>query len=292
MLNVKEIAVKNTADLLNQAMNVAQSFGFTDLDEALEALPSKRLQAAEKVIHAQPREKALLPTMRKLASKNVDAAEDHILGYSTGTSNESEDSLSLTIAGTDNPIAEATIISTAYTLLEGVGIKNATVHINSHGTADSFTRYIRDLTKYIKKISKDTPLQVQSDLAISPLRAYARLCNTSKELAAACPHAIDYLNDDGRSHLWGLLEYLEAAEIPYILDNTVTGGGDFFEQTLFEIKQPIAHKKKKVTDKKSTKKVIPKLSKTKKTSTQLLPMGGAIVFWGVKHLKSISLRLG
>ncbi len=236
MLNIKNIAVKNTAELIEKAIAVADSFGFSDLNESLKKLPSKRLKAANKVIYAQPREKVLLQTMRKLATKNAQESSDHILGYSLGVSNESKDSFSLNITGTENPISEATLIATAYTLLDDVGINDATIHINSIGTADSFTRYVRDLTKHLKKISKDTPLQVRADLAVSPLRAYARLCNANNSLSEGCPQAIDYLNDDGRSHLWGLLEYLEGAEIPYVLDNTVTGSGDFFEHTLFEIK--------------------------------------------------------
>ncbi len=236
MLNIKKIAVKNTAELLERAIDAAHSFGFSDLDNALKDLPSKRLKAADKVVHALSRERALIPTMRKLCTKNVHECPDHILGYQLGGSSESKDSFSLSIAGTENPLAEATLIATAYTLFDGLGIKDATVHVNSLGTSESFTRYMRDLTKYFKKVSKDTPLQVRADLAVSPLRAYARLCSTNKELGDACPHAIDYLNDDGRSHLWGLLEYLESSDIPYILDNTVVGGGDFFEQTLFEIK--------------------------------------------------------
>jgi len=236
MLNIKKIAVKNTAELIERAVDVAHSFGFTHLDDALKDLPSKRLKAAEKVVHALPRERALLPTMRKLATKNAHKCPDHILGYNVGNSTESQDSISLSITGSENPLAEATLIATAFTLFDGLGIKDATVHVNSLGTSDSFTRYMRDLTKHFKKITKDTPLQVRSDLAVSPLRAYARLCSTNKELSEGCPHAIDYLNDDGRSHLWGLLEYLESSGIPYVLDNTVVGGGDFFEQTLFEIK--------------------------------------------------------
>ena len=36
--------------------------------------------------------------------------------------------------------------------------------------------------------------------------------------------------------MWELLEYLESIEVPYVIDNTVVGSGDFFEHTLFEIK--------------------------------------------------------
>jgi len=236
MLNIKNITVKNTAELLERAVDVAKAFGFTELDSALSGLTPKRLKAANKVVHVHNRDKAMIPTMRKLAARDVGEGPEHILGYELCSSPESADSFSLNVAGTENPLAEATLIATAYTLLDAVGVKEPVVHINSFGTAESFTRYMRDLNKYFKKVSKDTPLQVQADLAVSPMRAYARLCKTNKELAEAGPIAVDYLNDDGRSHLWGLLEYLEGAEIPYILDNSVVGGTDYFEQTLFEIK--------------------------------------------------------
>ncbi len=236
MLNIKDTPVKNTAEFLEQAVKVARAFGFTDIDTALQDFPSKRLKAAHKVIHTHNRDKSLIPTMRKLATKNVQESTEHILGYELDTSLESKNSFSLNIANTENPIAEATLIATAYTLLDSLGVKDTVVHINSFGTSESFTRYLRDLTKYFKKISADTTLQVKSDLAISPVRAYARLCKIDKTLADNSPLAVDYLNDDGRSHLWGLLEYLEGANIPFVLDNSVVGGTDYFEQTMFEIK--------------------------------------------------------
>lgn len=236
MLKVKNISVKNTSELLERAVKVSKAFGFIELDDALVGLTPKRLKAADKVTHVYTRDKGVMPTMRKLASRKLQDTKEHILGYNINSSTESADSFSLNIANTENPLAEATLIATAYTLLNSVGIKDSVVHINSFGTAESFTRYMRDLTAYFRKVTKDTPLQVQADLAVSPMRAYARLCKSNKELAEASPLAVDYLNDDGRSHLWGLLEYLEGADIPYVLDNSVVGGTDYFEQTLFEIK--------------------------------------------------------
>ncbi len=236
MLKIKNIPIKNTAELLERAIDIADSFGFIKLEDSLSKLASKRLRAADKVLHAHTRERSLLPIMRKLATKNVQDSEDHILGYDITQDKKNSDSFSLNIAGTENPVAEATLIAAAYTLLNDIGIKDTVVHVNSLGTTESFTRYMRDLTKHLRKIAKDTPLQVRADLAVSPMRAYARLCNMQNNLVNNCPRAIDYLNDDGRSHLWGLLEYLECAGIPYALDNSVVGSGDFYEQTLFELK--------------------------------------------------------
>jgi histidyl-tRNA synthetase len=236
MLNIKDTTAKSTAELLQRAIEAANSFGFCSMDEAISDIPAKRLKAANKVTHVHTRDKTVLPIMRKLAARDAHKVDKHILGYEINTGSESTDNFSLNIANSESPLAEATLIAAAYTLLDSIGISDPVVHINSFGTTESFTRYIRDLNRYLKKISKDTPLQVQSDMAVSPMRAYARLSKVSSELAQAAPIAVDYLNDDGRSHLWGLLEYLEGAEIPYVLDNSVVAGTDYFEHTLFEIK--------------------------------------------------------
>ncbi len=237
MLNIKDTTLKNTAQLLECAVDTAQAFGFKELNTILDKTPAKRLKAANKVMHVHTRDKVVAPTMRKFAARDIHKDDNHILGYEVNTSSESPDSFSLNISNSENPLAEATLIAATYTLLDSAGVKDSVVHINSFGTTESFTRYMRDLTKYLKKISKDTPLQVQSDIVVSPMRAYARLCKINKELTCAGPIAIDYLNDDGRSHLWSLLEYLEGADIPYVLDNTVVASTDYFEQTLFELKK-------------------------------------------------------
>ena len=209
MVPIKKIAVKNTAEFLEKAIQTANSFGFADFDALLSKFPATRLKAANKVTHIHPRERATLPLVRTLAAKNMHKYNQHLLGYSLGKSKESKDSFSLHITGSSNAIAEATLIAAAFTLFESVGISDATVHINSLGTTDSFTRYMRDLQKYLKKITNNIPKQVRTDMAVSPLRAYARLCAIDPELSKSCPNAVDYLNDDGRSHCGNCLSILK-----------------------------------------------------------------------------------
>jgi histidyl-tRNA synthetase len=48
---------------------------------------------------------------------------------------------------------------------------------------------------------------------------------------------MEFLNDEARDHLKKLLEYLEAAEIPYTIDPTVVGSSDVWEYTLFDIRE-------------------------------------------------------
>ncbi len=235
MLDIRKTTENNTARLIEKAISVSRSFGFSNFEKELDKLPSKRLKAAEKVVCVSAKEKKFLPIMRKLASKEVHKYSDHVLGYHVQSKGDI-DNFSLHITGTENPIAEATIIAAAFTLLEDVGIHNPTVHINSLGTLESFTRYMRDLKKALDKMSANLSLQVQADMRVSPVKAYARLCKLNSKLSEKCPNPIDYLNDEGRTHLWELLEYLEISGIPYVLDKTVIGSNDFFEHTLFEIR--------------------------------------------------------
>lgn len=236
MLHTKDNTTTNTRELLDRAVDVARSFGFTSLGERLASLDKKRLAAANKIIYAHKREQAFMPPMRSLASCEVYKQKEHVLGYDiTPRTGSTPSTFALHIAGTESPIAEATLLAAAHTLLADIGITDTMVHINSLGSGDSFTRYMRDLSKYLKKVTSDLPLQVRTDLAVSPMRAYARLTMLNRELAESGPRSIDYLNDEGRSHLWGVLEYLEGAGIPYVIDTSVVGSGDCFEHTLFEL---------------------------------------------------------
>lgn len=236
MLQIKNIAVKNAKELVDKARNVADSFGFSHMEKHLENFERKKLSAPPKLLHAHKREQIFAPHMRTLASHELHKHKGHMLCYDISLGNKnSNDNFSLHVVGAEGPIAEATLIAAAHTLLQDVGISGSVVHVNSLGIGDSFTRYMRDLTKYLKKISNDVPLQVRTDMQVSPIKAYARLTLLNKELVESGPRSIDYLNDEGRSHLWGVLEYLEGANIPYVIDSTIIGSGDYFEHTLFEL---------------------------------------------------------
>lgn len=237
MLHPKDSAARDVKDLLARAQCVAESFGFTDLQSRLESFEKRRIAAPQKLIHALKRELEFVPSMRTLVTHQAHRTKEHLLGYQLNPKTSSMPGIfSLHITGTESALAEATLIVTAHTLLTTLGFTNSTIHINSIGIGDSQTRFARDINRYLKKIANDAPPQVRADAATSPLRAFARLIQLNKELAETGPRSIDYLNDEGRTHLWQILEYLDGAEIPYVLDTSVIGSSDYLEHAVFELR--------------------------------------------------------
>jgi histidyl-tRNA synthetase len=56
-----------------------------------------------------------------------------------------------------------------------------------------------------------------------------------KEVAKDAPQILDYLDEDCRLHFKRVLEFLDEAKIPYILNPHLVRGLDYYTKTIFEI---------------------------------------------------------
>ena len=69
----------------------------------------------------------------------------------------------------------------------------------------------------------------------NPLRVLDCKEKKCKEIVEEAPQIIDHLCEDCNSHFVKVLEYLEDAEIPYILNPFIVRGLDYYNRTTFEV---------------------------------------------------------
>ncbi len=141
----------------------------------------------------------------------------------------------LEIMGTSGPIAEATLIQTARVMLIEEGYKDTVVEINSIGDRDSIAKFARELTAYYRKnINEMTPecRQLMKSDVFELLSSHSHGAKTINEKA---PRAMDFLSETSKRHLEEVLEYLEALNIPYTINNTLIGNRKYCTETIFTI---------------------------------------------------------
>jgi len=136
--------------------------------------------------------------------------------------------------GMHSPVVDAELISVAYNTVRDLGIAGV-VHINSIGTAEDRENYLVELVGYLR--SKRSYLSDLSKKRINknPLRVLDSKDEQDQAVVAEAPQIIDWLSEDSKKFFMSVLEYLDEAGIPYVLDPTLVRGLDYYTDTVFEI---------------------------------------------------------
>ncbi|MAZ40795.1 histidine--tRNA ligase [bacterium] len=145
----------------------------------------------------------------------------------------------LEVIGTDKSIADAMTIKVMATVLEEVGIENIVVDINSLGDKECRTAYKRALVNYFKKHSGKLNAHEKDLLKNNPLRLLDSKNPELEKLKEDAPTSMEFLTGESKKHFKEVLEYLDALDITYQINNTLVRGLDYYSRTVFEfIEQP------------------------------------------------------
>lgn len=140
----------------------------------------------------------------------------------------------LEILGEEKPIAETIIIQVGSLILQELGLGPILIHINSLGDKECRPAFRRELINYYKKRINNLCSDCKRRFKENPLRLLdckEEKCVTIKKDA---PQMTDYLCNNCKRHLTEVLESLESIKIPYVLDNHLVRGLDYYTRTVFE----------------------------------------------------------
>ncbi len=137
--------------------------------------------------------------------------------------------------GSEFPEQDAEIISIAYLLYDSLGIKNLNLRINSIGSRESRLEYIKKLKEYFSKYENELTSTSKQRLIANPLRILDTKVDFEIELVKTAPKIIDYISDDDKQHFEEMMIILDNLNIPYIIDDYLVRGLDYYSRTVFEI---------------------------------------------------------
>ncbi len=136
------------------------------------------------------------------------------------------------IGGSNDPIYDAEVILIFQRLLEKLKIKNIVLKVNSIGCKVCRPIYKKQLLSYYK--DKKLCPDCQKRIKINPLRLLDCKNENCVKLKASAPNFLDKLCAACTSHLKGVFEYLDELKIPYMVDNALVRGLDYYSRTVFE----------------------------------------------------------
>jgi len=136
--------------------------------------------------------------------------------------------------GEYSPVVDAELMSVAYNSLRELGI-NSTVHINSIGTPEEREHYAVELVGYLRSkrsyLSEDSKKRINKN----PLRVLDSKLEQDRAVIEEAPQIIDWLGENSKKFFMTVLEYLDEAQIPYVLTPTLVRGLDYYTDTVFEL---------------------------------------------------------
>ncbi len=226
-------------DFARQAAHTAHHFGFTPIDRLKEHPSCKGSERVEhKATAVEKRNDALHGMLTGGMSTYFDSKMSGIEGpamfYSVDAIPRSgEPVVSFQIFNVKKSIAEVVLIQTIRSFLNDIGHQNHVVRINSLGDTDSVTRYIRELTNFLKRRIDDMPQSARELMKEHSMTALMHLIEKEHELAKRSPNPLEYLTDMSRKHFREIVEFLDQSGTPFEIDPKLIGHHECYSDALF-----------------------------------------------------------
>ncbi len=227
-------------DFLRSATHTAHHFGFAPLEQLRQKSECKN--CTEKISHKATAADKKTDALHGLLTSGMSSYFEHkfnafqgpLLFYSTEQVPRSgEVAITLQVFNVKKSIAEALLIQTIRSVLNEVGYPNHAVRVNSLGDTDSVTRYIRELTNYLRKRLDDMPAPARELMKDHALVALMHLIDKEHELAKRSPSPLEFLTDTSRKHFREIVEFLDISGIPYEVDTKLIGHHECYSDALF-----------------------------------------------------------
>ncbi|MGI8905818.1 MAG: histidine--tRNA ligase [Candidatus Sumerlaeaceae bacterium] len=168
--------------------------------------------------------------------------------------------------GVAHPGADVEIIALCDTYLRKLGFRNIVTKVNNIGCRECRKAYNAMLRETIQSSASVPPAASTSNAAlaqshaataapssrsaqnqwceqclerarVNPMRVFDCKVARCNQLVAALPRMKDYLCEACRTHFAGVVRLLDAAKIPYELDESLVRGFDYYTRTVFEVMQ-------------------------------------------------------
>ncbi len=142
--------------------------------------------------------------------------------------------LGVEFLGSDSCGIDAEVILLAKSFLDGLGVKNLKLHINSIGCKDCRKKYQQALRDFLAEKKDKLCDKCKERYDSNPLRILDCKDEDCKKLLKGAPVILDYICDDCRAHFDGVKELLRAAGVEFTVDTGIVRGLDYYTKTVFE----------------------------------------------------------
>lgn len=137
--------------------------------------------------------------------------------------------------GSSDPGVDAEVIGLAAEFYRRLGVQGLEIHINSVGCPECRREHKIALQDYLRQVLPDLCSDCRERFEKNPLRILDCKNSRCQELTQNAPTTLNCLCSECRDHFSRVREYLDAAKIPYQVDERLVRGLDYYTKTAFEI---------------------------------------------------------
>jgi histidyl-tRNA synthetase len=137
--------------------------------------------------------------------------------------------------GDTDPLVDAELVLLLWDFLNGVGLQNLTVQLNSIGDNACRPQYREALRTYFSNHESGLCEDCRHRLASNPLRILDCKNPRCEPVISGAPRTIDYLCDACREHFDRVKEYLQIRNVPFTINPKLVRGLDYYTHTVFEV---------------------------------------------------------
>ncbi len=139
------------------------------------------------------------------------------------------------LLGVEKPQADLEVLACGYRILKELGVLGSiTLHLNTIGDEASRTTYRDVLVAYLNTRKSELSQDSLSRLEKNPLRILDSKDPGDRSVVASAPKLSDSLTPEAKAFFTAVLTGLKALEIPFIIDDNLVRGLDYYCHTVFE----------------------------------------------------------
>ncbi len=137
-------------------------------------------------------------------------------------------------AGSELPMRDAEVIVMLVALLNAVGLKGWSLHLNSVGCDKDRPIYNQALRDALAGVKDKMCADCQRRAETNPLRVLDCKVPEDQPIIEKLPKISEYLDEGCREHFAQVKEILDAMRIPYDVNERMVRGLDYYTRTTFE----------------------------------------------------------
>lgn len=139
------------------------------------------------------------------------------------------------VMGAKNPLLDVETISLGWSILSALGLSDLKVLINTLGDDESRQNYRTALQAHFKDEIGKMCGDCQRRYEQNPLRILDCKVDADTEIMKSVPKIHDYLTAESKAYFDRVCEGLDALDIPYVVDDRLVRGLDYYTHTVFEV---------------------------------------------------------
>ncbi len=138
------------------------------------------------------------------------------------------------VFGEADPICDAQVILVAFSILKELKLKNFNIQINTIGCRNCRSYWQQRLKSFYQARLNYLCEDCKARLKVNPLRLLDCSNPDCLALKEEAPFILDNLCSACNNHFKEVLEFVEELKLPYVLNNYLVRGLDYYNRTVFE----------------------------------------------------------